>query len=278
MSTHRRPLGAVLVLGGSAGLGFAVASLALESGASRVIISSSNPSRLEEAVSALQKAHPGSNERILSHACDLSRPVSELESNLTALLEYATTTNASQSETRPEKSLLSHIVFTAGPIFPVQPLPTFSPSAGDPYEGFNVRYLAALTLAKLAPAYMVPGPEASITLTGGTMVLQPWPGASTAVGIAAAVEGLTRGLAVDMAPVRVNLVAPGTVDTPLVRTRMLAGKEGEEADVALKKLGEGNLLGTVGKAEDVAEAYLYFMRDRFQTGTVLRTNGGSLLK
>lgn len=66
-----------------------------------------------------------------------------------------------------------------------------------------------------------------------------------------ALEGMTRGLAIDLAPIRVNLVSPGAVHTELF------GEVGEEV---LGKFREMSLTGEMGRPEDVAEGYLYAMK------------------
>lgn len=64
----------VLVIGGTSGLGFAVAEASLASGA-RVTVSSSNPSRVDSAVQKLKSSFPEAN--VAGHACDLSLPTCE---------------------------------------------------------------------------------------------------------------------------------------------------------------------------------------------------------
>ena len=58
----------------------------------------------------------------------------------------------------------------------------------------------------------------SITLTSGSFGSRPMLGTAITAALAGAVEGLTRALALELAPVRVNAIAPGPVDTPLLRS------------------------------------------------------------
>jgi NAD(P)-dependent dehydrogenase (short-subunit alcohol dehydrogenase family) len=85
-------------------------------------------------------------------------------------------------------------------------------------------------------------------------------------------EGLTRALAVELAPIRVNIVSPGVVETPL-------WGDMSEADRAAMYRGVAEALpvGHVGKAAEIAEAYLYLMRQTYGTGQVLVVDGGSVL-
>jgi len=81
-------------------------------------------------------------------------------------------------------------------------------------------------------------------------------------------EGISRGLAVDMAPIRVNLVAPGAIKTELFKNIPEHVIAAYERETTVKRLG---------RPEDVAEAYLYFMKDGFVTGSIIASNGGRLL-
>ena len=88
----------ILILGGSAGIGFSVAEASLENGA-HVVISSSQESRVKDAVSRLQKAYPSVSSKIEGHICNLGDE-STLESNVEELFKKA--------------GKLDHIVYTAG--------------------------------------------------------------------------------------------------------------------------------------------------------------------
>jgi NAD(P)-dependent dehydrogenase (short-subunit alcohol dehydrogenase family) len=85
-------------------------------------------------------------------------------------------------------------------------------------------------------------------------------------------EGLTRALALELAPVRVNIVSPGVVKTPLWREMP------EEARASLYASEARRLpVGHVADAQEVAEGYLYLMRQTFVTGQTLVVDGGGLL-
>lgn len=86
------------------------------------------------------------------------------------------------------------------------------------------------------------------------------------------VEALTRSLAVELAPLRVNAVAPGVVRSPLWRDMIEADRE-----QMYQQIGAGLPAGRVGEVTDVAQAYLYCMTQRWTTGTVLHIDGGTLL-
>jgi NAD(P)-dependent dehydrogenase (short-subunit alcohol dehydrogenase family) len=86
---------------------------------------------------------------------------------------------------------------------------------------------------------------------------------------------MVRGMAIDLAPVRVNLVSPGAVVTELW-DKMGMGEEKTQA--MLVEMGKQTATGRVGRVEDVAESYLYLMKDQNITGAMISTSGGHLLK
>ena len=252
----------VLVLGGTSGVGYAVAEASVEFGAS-VVVASSTSTKVDDALSALKAAYPAaaSANKIKGTTCDLADAVT-VEANIKNLLDFATA----------DGQKIDHIVSTAGSIGSIVPLANFEASGA--FDGVGTRYSSALLLGKLGPSYMNPGPRSSITITGAGASRKPAKGFATLAGMPAMQEGLMRGLAVDLAPIRVNVVALGVIDTPIFRN--YAPDEEARKGLVVAFAAE-NLLNCIGKPEDVAEAYLYFMRDAFCTGHVLDTNGGGLL-
>ncbi len=83
---------------------------------------------------------------------------------------------------------------------------------------------------------------------------------------------MTRNLALDLAPIRVNLISPGAVMTPL-----WDDMPQDKREALMEELGKKCTTGAVGRPEDVAESYLYVMRDWNCSGSVIDTNGGGLL-
>ena len=145
----------VLVLGGSTGLGYAVAEAALEHGAD-VIVSSSNQTKLDKAIACLQehvKAAGLPPREILGKTCDLADPV-KVDENVKALLEFATAEGT---------KLLDHVVFTAGDALKVQGLENVT--VEDVHNLGMVRVTAAIIVAKYLSKYINPSLRSSFTLT-----------------------------------------------------------------------------------------------------------------
>jgi NAD(P)-dependent dehydrogenase (short-subunit alcohol dehydrogenase family) len=90
--------------------------------------------------------------------------------------------------------------------------------------------------------------------------------------VCGAVEALTRALAVELAPIRVNAIAPGVVRTDLWRDL----SESERAEL-YAGVGAGLPVGRVGEPEEIAQAFAYLMHNGYTTGTILPINGGGLL-
>jgi NAD(P)-dependent dehydrogenase (short-subunit alcohol dehydrogenase family) len=112
----------------------------------------------------------------------------------------------------------------------------------------------------------------SIVFTSGVAGRRPQAGWALGASICSAMEGLTRALAVELAPIRVNIVSPGVVATPL-----WGGMPPPARDALFRQLGEKLPVGHVGSAEEVAETYLYLMRQTYGTGPVIVVDGGGTL-
>lgn len=247
----------VLVLGGSSGIGFCVAEHALSQGAI-VTISSSRQSKLDHALERLKASVPGFAHNAFGHVCDLSNAEST-RSNLEVLLKYVT-----------RKQPLDHIVFTAGDGIQIKPVAELEVESIQRLS--NVRFLGPMLLGGLAKSYMKPFKTSSITLTSGVNVTKPGKGWTAVAGYAAGTEGIARGLAVDLAPIRVNTVSPGAVHTEL-----FDDFGGDGLEEILASFRQRSLTDSVGTPQELSEAYVYLMRCSFATGSLIEVNGGALL-
>jgi NAD(P)-dependent dehydrogenase (short-subunit alcohol dehydrogenase family) len=135
---------------------------------------------------------------------------------------------------------------------------------------FTLRYWGAYCAAKFGSGSIRAG--GSIVFTSGIAAQRPHPGWSLGASICAAMEGLTRALAVELAPVRVNIVSPGIVRTPL-----WGNMADTERDALYRQMAEKLPVKHVGDTEEIAQAYLYLMRQSYSTGQVLVADGGAVL-
>ncbi|CAD0110907.1 unnamed protein product [Aureobasidium uvarum] len=247
----------VLVLGGSSGIGFCVAEHALASGAI-VTISSSRQSKLDNALERLKASVPHSSANIDGQICDLSN-LDSTRSNLETLLKSVTSTQ-----------LLDHIVFTAGDGIKIRPVADLEVETIQ--QMGHVRFFGPMLLGGLAKTYMSPSKTSSITLTSGTNITKPGKGWTAVAGYGAGTEGIARGLAVDLAPIRVNCVSPGAV-----HTEMFDDIPSDRLPSVLSNFRKRSLTDSVGTPEELSEAYIYLMRCSFATGSLIEVHGGSLL-
>lgn len=115
--------------------------------------------------------------------------------------------------------------------------------------------------------------QGSIVLTSGINALRP----SSNVGILAAVNGavdsFVRAMAVELAPLRINAIAPGYIDTP--RFRKISGRDPE---ALLKKLDTQVPLKRIGEAHEAAQSVLYLLGNSYTTGMILYIDGGITLR
>jgi NAD(P)-dependent dehydrogenase (short-subunit alcohol dehydrogenase family) len=231
----------VVILGGSSGIGLAVAQAAAKQGAT-VAVASSRRERIDEALAALPKGATG-------HVLDVAdeQEVKALFAGLGAF---------------------DHLVFTAGDALSLGPIADSDIPAAR--SAFGVRFWGAYMAAKYGAANI--RPDGSIIFTSGLAGMRPRSGWSLASSICAAMEGLTRALAVELAPIRVNVVAPGMVKTPLWANMQETDREGLFRQTAARLP-----VGHVGEADEIAQAYVYLMRQTYGTGQVLTIDGGAAL-
>jgi NAD(P)-dependent dehydrogenase (short-subunit alcohol dehydrogenase family) len=231
----------IVVLGGTSGLGSATAQAAAQDGAALVVVSSR-----QESVDRAKNALPAGTEGFV---CDLSD-----ENKIKALFERI--------------GSFDHLVYTAGENLRLNMLG--GTSLDDARQFFNIRYWGAFAAVKYAAASIRRG--GSIVLTSGAAGARPHKGWTVAASICGAMEAFTRALAVELAPIRVNAVCPGVVKTPL-----WDGMTSDQREAMYRDVGAALPVGRVGEVEDIAEAYLYLMRERFSTGQVIVVDGGTML-
>ena len=89
--------------------------------------------------------------------------------------------------------------------------------------------------------------------------------------VGAAVEAMVRAVAPEIAPRRLNVISPGSIDTPMVSL------QGEERAALYEKATARNLIPRAGTANEVAQAILFMIQNDFVTGTTIDVDGGWLL-
>ncbi|MFG1358438.1 SDR family oxidoreductase [Xanthobacter pseudotagetidis] len=231
----------VVVLGGSSGIGLSTARAAAAQGA-RVTIASSRRARVEAALAELPAGSAGVTVDLADEAA-----VAAFFAGLGSL---------------------DHLVYTAGETLKLGPLAETDLDAARGF--FTLRYFGALAAAKHAAPRIAAG--GSIVFTSGIAGARPLAGWSVAASICSAMEALTRALAVELAPIRVNIVSPGVVRTALWHAM------GEAEREALYSATAAALpVGHVGAADEIAPAYLYAMRQTYGTGQTIVVDGGATL-
>ena len=244
----------ILIFGGTSGLGYAAAEACLEFGAT-VILSSSKQAKVDSAIASLLKAYPSAGSRLSGHACDLSDSKTA-DDNIKAVFDQVGEVN--------------HVITSAGDAMKTIPLgeSTFETLQ----QGGMVRFFGAMLITKHAVNHMPKSAASSITFTAGVVAEKPMPGWGVMTAFSMGLYGLTKGMAFDMRPIRVNCVSPG-----LVLTEMWAGMPKEMLENVKEQFTSKMLTGVVGKPEDVAEAYLYLLKDENCSGIVIGTHGGATL-
>lgn len=224
----------VVVIGGTSGIGFGVAEAAKAAGA-KVFVASRSQAKVDAALSRLGPGAEGATVDTNEEA-DVERFFGAL-------------------------GPLDHLVYTAGD----WDRPTDQWDLQASQWIFRVRFWGALRAIKHARKSI--STEGSITLTDGAAARKPRRGGAISSAGAMAIENLVRGLAVDLAPVRVNCVCPGLITTEA--TQM--------PEEMVKSWTARQPVPRPGTPAEVAEAYLYLMRGAYTTGDVLLVDGGYTL-
>ncbi len=228
----------VLVLGGSSGIGFGVAKAAQDAGA-KVTIASRSQEKIDAAL-----------DRLAAGAAGVTLDTGDAE----ALERFF-----------GKNGPYDHIFCSASStkVAAVRELPL-----EDAYASFNSKFWGAYRLARAAKIR----DGGSLTFTSGFLSVRPKPGAAIQGAINAALEGLARGLALELAPVRVNCVSPG-----LIKTEMYDTLEGDGRKAMFDGAAEKLPVGQVGLPEHIALQALAFMQNPYMTGSTVFVEGGGAL-
>ena len=223
----------VVVVGGSSGIGLATAELAKAEGAS-VTIASRSAERLDAAAKRVGAR---------GIAADV-------------------TSDASVEALFKSCGRVDHVVVTAAQL---RSGPFRSLSLEDARATMESKFWGAWRVARAADI----APGGSLTFVSGFLSIRPRIGGAIVSAANGALESLTKSLALELAPVRVNAVSPGIVDTP-IRAAMP-----EEARRKMLEQTAGALpVRRVGSGEDIARQILAFMTIGFATGSIVFLDGG----
>jgi NAD(P)-dependent dehydrogenase (short-subunit alcohol dehydrogenase family) len=229
----------VVILGGSSGIGLATAKAAQAEGAHVTIVGRSAV-RLQAA-----KAELGSDVKAVALDVGDEDGMSRFFSEL---------------------GHVDHVFITAGTILFD---PKLTVDAASIRPAIDNRFWGAFHAAKFAAAKMSAG--GSIIFMSGAAAIRPIRGASVGTASCGAVEAFARALAVDLAPIRVNTIQPGLIDTPFLDTL------GERRNAFIAEYSKRLPVGRPGRPEEVADAVLFLMKNSFVTGITLTIDGGGVL-
>jgi NAD(P)-dependent dehydrogenase (short-subunit alcohol dehydrogenase family) len=225
----------VVLIGGSAGIGFETARRAIAEGAN-VVLTGRNPDRL-------------------------SRAAAELGAQRTAAFD-ATDAAAVQKFFQDVPAPIDHVLVTAGgPSY----VPLLEMTADDVRDAMSGHILVTLDIARNAPSKMRPG--GTLLFMGGTGGRRVRPGIVSAA--TAALPPFAAALALELAPVRVNLIAAGFVDTPLSASLL-----GDQLEARRTELREKLPIGRVVGPADVAALAVHIMTNTALTGATYDIDGG----
>jgi NAD(P)-dependent dehydrogenase (short-subunit alcohol dehydrogenase family) len=163
---------------------------------------------------------------------------------------------------------IDHMVTTAGPVIGSSTLAELDMNALK--DAFDVKLFGQIRTAKYAARVIAR--DGSITFTSGLLARKAVGGTIVKATMNAAIESMTRTLAKELAPVRVNAICPGMIDT-----EMWGPMSAEDHLAMAVKVGAGIPVGRVGTSEELADAYLLLMTNGFMSGTTVDVDGGGLL-
>ena len=229
----------VVVLGGSGGIGLATARLAKQAGAI-VTITGRSEEKLRQAAAEL-----GEVQFVVGNIAD--------ETAVRDIFEKIDT--------------VDHVFFAAGGLGGGGRI--VDTDIQNLRPAIDERIWGSVYVVKYAAPRMSAG---SITLMSGLFSSRPVPGIAIIAAAVGAVESMTRALALELAPIRVNALVPGYIDTPLLEAAFGERRDAVVADVASQLPTQ-----RIGAAAEVAQAALFLMTNEFITGEVLHIDGGGRL-
>jgi NAD(P)-dependent dehydrogenase (short-subunit alcohol dehydrogenase family) len=231
----------VVILGGSSGLGLATAKAVAHAGAS-VIIVSGNQQNIDKALKELPAGSKG-------YAIDLRK-----EENIKAFFA--------------QSGEFDHLVYTAGENLRLININEID--IDNAKEFFTLRFWSVLAAIKYGACKI--RKDGSIGLTSGIASQRPGAGWSLGASICGAMEAFGRAMAVELAPIRVNVVMPG-----VIKTNLWNSMSETDRNNLYNGVGDSLLVKRVGEAEEIAQTFLFLMQNQFATGQTFTIDGGTVL-
>lgn len=230
----------VVVVGGSSGIGRAIVEAAVEAGA-HVTVGSRSPDRLASVAAEFGKA-------VSTRTLDV-------------------TDEATVAEFFADLDAIDHLSVCPGSMAVGS---VYDVSTADVHDCLNTKFLGQLFCVRYAGPKL--SSNGSVVLTSGASGFRALAGFGVTGAANVAVAVLGRTLALELAPVRVNVVVPGMIDTPLWQ------RMPEYERIAMFETAAGQIpLGRIGRPSDVAAEVLHLFRSDYVTGSVVCVDGGSLL-
>jgi NAD(P)-dependent dehydrogenase (short-subunit alcohol dehydrogenase family) len=228
----------VLIVGGSSGIGAATAAAFTENGAHVTIVS-----RSMEKLKAVEEQAQSTYDK--------------------AVLDI--TDNAAVEQFFASREAFDHVVITAAQTAtgPVRQL-----GLDDAIAAMNSKFWGAYRVARAAKI----NAGGSLTFVSGFLAIRPNKMSVLQGAINAALEALARGLALELAPVRVNTVSPGLIETPLW-SKMPADARDTMFEAAAGRLP----VRRIGQPRDIAQAILYVASNGYATGSTILVDGGGAI-
>ncbi len=228
----------ILIVGGSSGIGLATAHVALAEGA-QIVIASRTP----------EKARALLGNQIETVALDMAQ-----EEQVKAFFENY-------------NGIFDHLLVSSGMPGNVAVL---EENTAEARQTFDLKYWGSYYIAK----YGIPrlSERGSLTFIAGVVPFKVMAATGTMAAINFAQVALARTLALEVAPRRVNVVAPGIADTPAWEKI-----PAQERETFFSSLANQLPVGKVGDPEDIAKSVLFLMKNTYMTGTVLHVDGGQPL-
>lgn len=227
----------IVVLGGSSGMGLAVAKAVAAEGA-KLVVASRSESKLEQA-----KAEIGGE--IEAYQLDISSEES--------------VKNFFEKVGNFDGLVITAFMALSGAFLDVEP--------AKARQVFENKFWGSYYAAKYGAAKL--NKNGSIVFFSGSAAEKPIAGISAIAAANGAIESLARSLAVELGTIRVNVVSPGLVETPTY-----SGMPEEQRQNYFNSVANALPVKRIGQSADIAEAVLYLLKNGFTTGATINIDGG----